>query len=389
MKIAVIGQKGFPADFGGIEKQVEQLCLYLAQNGHEFLVYARKWYSPPGNKTNLAGIKVIYTPSFHTKHLDAITHTFTSTIHALFQKPDVIHYHGVGPSLLSFMPRIFLPKTLVVSTFHCLDRYHKKWGWFARWCLKLGEWAACKFPHQTIAVSKTIQNYCLNEYHKLVTYIPNGVKPVVNSEQAELKNQGLTPNRYVMMVARMVSHKGAHYLIPAWRYVKKRYPQIFKNYKLVIVGSSVYTKKYVKDLHNLARGDASIVFTGWLSHTKLADLFDNASLIVHPSENEGMPFAVLQAMSHGKAVLVSNIPEHLELVANRNFWFDNASVDSLAKKLAELLPNEQLLKQVGRQNRQIIMENFNWQNIIGEIKKIYAFSDALKPKKAIPILKTT
>ena len=162
---AMIGQKGIPAIYGGIERHVEELATELAKNGHDILVYARKWYSPK-NITKINGIKIIYTPSLRTKHLDAITHTLTSTIHALFQKPDIIHYHGVGPSLLSFIPRIFLPSAKVITTSHCLDRYHQKWNWLARLMLRLGEWTAIKFAHQTIVVSKTLQSYYLNEYKK-------------------------------------------------------------------------------------------------------------------------------------------------------------------------------------------------------------------------------
>jgi len=138
MRIAMIGQKGIPAIYGGIERHVEELSLELAKQGHTVLVYARKWYTPKNIK-NYHGINIIHTPTLRTKHFDAIAHTFFSTIHAMFQKPDVIHYHGVGPSLLSWIPRVFSPKTKVVATVHCLDRYHQKWGLFARIMLRFGE----------------------------------------------------------------------------------------------------------------------------------------------------------------------------------------------------------------------------------------------------------
>ena len=176
MRIAMIGQKGIPAIYGGIERHVEELSVELVKQGHDVVVYARTWFTDKKIK-NYQGIKIKHTPTLRTKHLDAIIHTFTSTIHALlFQKPDIIHYHGVGPALLAWMPRLLSPKTKVVVTMHCLDRYHQKWGIFARFMLRIGEWAGCAFAHQVISVSKTIQSYCLNEYQKSTTYIANGVR---------------------------------------------------------------------------------------------------------------------------------------------------------------------------------------------------------------------
>lgn len=371
MKIAMIGQKGAPAIFGGIEKHVEELGVQLAQK-HEVLVYARNWYTPK-HVTEFKGMKIVHCATLHTKHLDAIVHTFISTMDAIFfKKVDVIHYHGVGPSLLSFIPRILSPKTKIISTFHCIDRYHQKWNWFARFMLAMGEKASCKFAHQTIAVSKTIQNYALNEYKCLATYNPNGVTAVDKKiGDAHLKNFGLEKGKYLAMISRLVAHKGAHYLISAFKKAKMENPMLLADYKLAIVGDGAFTDDYVKYLHRLAQNDKSIVFTGNQTDENLEELYANAKMLIHPSENEGLPITVLQAMSHGLPALVSDIPEHQEVITDSRFWFTNASVSCLADKIITLLQNPELLEVAGNKNKQIVEKNYDWKDIAEKTEQIY------------------
>ena len=176
MRILMIGQKALPLSGigGGVESHVAELGSRLIKMGHEVTAFVRPRFYIIKEK-EYRGIKLSYIPSIPTKNLDTITYTFFATICALFQKVDIIHYHGVGPSTLAFIPRIFKPKTKVIVTFHSRDQFHKKWGWFAKIYLSWGEYTACKFPQQTIAVSYSIQKYCKEKFKKEVVYIPNGV----------------------------------------------------------------------------------------------------------------------------------------------------------------------------------------------------------------------
>ena len=379
MKIAMIGQKGIPAIYGGIERHVEDLSVELGKKGHDVFVYARKWFTNKHIK-NYHGVYIIHTPTFRTKHFDAIFHTLTSTLHAIFvQKPDIIHYHGVGPSLLSWIPRILSPQIKVVATLHCLDRYHQKWGFFARFMLRLGEWAGCTFAHKSVSVSKTIQNYFLNEYGKQTTYIPNGVKATEQQNYSLIEQWGLKPEKYILMVSRLVKHKGAHYLLEAWQIARQQNQELLKEYKLVIVGDAVFTDEYVAQLKHIARGDNSIIFTGWQKGQELEELYANTTLLVHPSENEGLPITVLQAMSYGRPVLVSDISEHKEVVNDNNFWFGNTDIYSLAHKIAQLIPQTELLQQTGAANKSLVATHYNWQDIGKQTIKIY---EELQPQHA-------
>jgi len=373
----MIGQKGIPAIYGGIERHVEDLSRELVKQGHDVLVYARAWYTSTALK-NYHGVKIVHTATIHTKHLDTIAHTFTSTLNALRQNCDVIHYHGVGPALLSWIPRIFSPKTKVIVTFHCIDRYHQKWGVLAKLMLWLGEKAACTFPHQTIAVSKTIQSYCLNEYHTKTDYIPNGVVISKNNNDVLLEKYNLKTDKYILMVSRLVRHKGVHYLLEAWQMARQQYPELLKDYKLAIVGGSTFTDDYIEELHYIARGDKSIVFTNWLHGQILEEIYANCALYINPSENEGMPITVLQAMAYGKPVLLSDIPEHLELINDRNFLFHSASIVDLADKIIRLIKDEDLRATAGLENKKLTKKNFNWSELSKQTLAVYSPLEKIK-----------
>lgn len=364
MKIAFIGQKGIPAKQGGIEKHVEELSKHLVDFGFDVTVYSRPHYT--GNYNNsYKNIKLVNLPSLKSKNLDAISHTFISSIHALFQDYDVIHYHGVGPSLLSFIPRIFKPKTKVVVTFHCLDREHQKWSHFAKLMLTLGEWTACRFPHETITVSKTLREYCQKKFNRDTTYIPNGVElSEIDNKIVELDKFNLKPQEYIVAISRLVQHKGLHTLINA-------YNQLATDKKLVIVGGSSNTDEYVERLKGMAAGNANIIFTGAQSGEALEALFKNAYLFVQPSESEGLSIALLEAMAYGVPTLVSNITENMEVAENVSLSFTNKDVNDLAKKLQYALDNKENLNQLAEAAKDKIKKEYLWSDIAKKTGHLY------------------
>jgi glycosyltransferase involved in cell wall biosynthesis len=372
MRIAMIGQKGiFVVRNGGIEKHVEDLSLRLAKLGHEVFVYSRPHYMPENlqKSTTYKGIHFILKSSIKTKYLDTISHVFVCTLHALFQKYDIIHFHGVGPSLLAFLPRLFKPKAKVVVTFHSIDRFHKKWGSFARRILEFGEWTSCKYPHKTIVVSKTLQKYCKERYNKETVYIPNGItiKEVVPDHI--LQKWNLEREKYILTVARFIKHKGIHYLIQAFNELAQN-SQI-KNWKLAIVGDAPYPDPYKKMITKLAETNPNIIFTGYQTKEALAQLFSNAYLYVHPSEFEGLSITILEAMGYGRCVLCSNIPENLEAIGNFGFSFKNKDVKDLKNKLLELISKPELVKDIGIKAKEYIKKNYNWDNIVKKTEEFY------------------
>ena len=274
MKIAFIGQKGIPAKSGGIETHVDFLSRGLAKLGHEIFVYTRPWYTDK-NLAEYQGVKLISLATVKTKHFDAIVHSFLASCHALFQKFDVIHYHGVGPALCAWIPRLLKPSVKVVVTFHCIDRKHQKWGRIARLALRLGEWCAVAFAHKTITVSQTLQTYCEDVYDAETIYIPNGVEmPCLVSPNLIREKFNLEKGSYILFLSRLVRHKGAHLLIQAYKNLRQSVETIPSrwagrhelsllggNKTLVIAGGSAFTDDYVQELKDLAAGDPNIIFT--------------------------------------------------------------------------------------------------------------------------------
>jgi len=373
MRIAFIGQKGIPTIYGGVERHVEELAVNLAHRGHDVTVYTRSYYTPT-TKHSFRGVKLVSLWSLKTKHLDAISHTLFATLHAIRHRYDIIHYHGVGPSLLSFLPKALGAKSKVIATFHSVDRKHKKWGPIARYFLWLGEWAIVSFPDQTISVSRTIQEYCLLVHKKQTIYIPNGVSQNLprNQKPSMIRRTfGLMADQYILAVSRLIPHKGIHTLIEAFKNLETK-----KN--LVIVGDAFYTDSYVKKLQTLAGSDQRIIFTGFQKGKMLAELFSNAYLFVLPSEAEGLPIALLEAASFGRCVLASNIPENIEVVrANGQvlgYTFRNKDTADLSRKLRQLIERPDMIKHRGALARKVINHEFNWQTIARDVEQLYGIA---------------
>lgn len=379
----MIGQKGIPVSFGGIERHVEELSTRLVGEGNEVFVYARKWYTPK-KISDYKGVKIIHLPTIKTKHLDAIIHTFFASVHVLFQKADVIHYHAIGPALMSWIPKLFKPSSKVVITFHCRDYYHQKWGIIARMALKLGELIACKVPEETIAVSKTIRQYAYRTYGCKTEYIPNGV-PLYKKEKPEIINEkwGLNENDYILSVSRLVKHKGIHYLIKAYDEICKQTNNGEKDKlpKLVIAGDSSFTDDYVKYIKELAKNNPKIIFTGNATGKTLSELYSNAYMFIHPSEYEGLSITLLEALAYGCPVLASDIPENKEVIDNGiGYEFENTNTSDLKTKLLDLISNPELINEKRKISQMHAREHYNWEDIARRTIELYKRVTAKKIK---------
>jgi glycosyltransferase involved in cell wall biosynthesis len=369
LNIAVIGVKGVGNGSGGIERHVEELYPRLVERGHKVTVYCRPNHTPEG-LAEYKGMKIRMLPSLDSKHLDAITHTLVSSIDSLFRRYDVIHYHAIGPSLLSFIPRL-RPKTMVCSTVHGLDWQREKWGRFAAFSLRLGEKCSALFPHKTITVSKDLESYYKNKYpSSSIVYIPNGVnEPLIKKPDLIFSNYTLSENRYILFAARLVPEKGCHYLIEAFKSVKT-------DIKLVIAGGSSHSDDYAASLKKLAEGDDRIVFTGHVTGQLLEELFSNAYMYVLPSDIEGLPIALLEALSYGLPVLCSNIPPHLEVGkanATESYcrFFSQGDVRDLSRNLESLIGDAENARCAARQAKSYVVHSYNWDKVANETVDVF------------------
>lgn len=372
MRIAMIGQKGMPARFGGVERHVHELSVRLNKAGHEVTVYGRAWYTDTHNKL-VEGVYSKILPTIHTKHLDAISNSFFSTIDAVINRYDVIHYHGVGPSLLSWIPRLFAPEIKVVTTFHTIDRKLKKWGPIARLFLWIGEYTACRFAHNTITVSETLTQYARDVYNRDTNYIPNGVPQYSKAKKTgSLKEWNLDSGEYFLMVARLIPDKGVHYLIRAFCQLQDKYPKKLGKKKLVIVGDGHYTDKYVNAIKDMAEENQRIVFTGFQTGDALAELYSHAMVVINPSDQEGMPLSVLEAMAYGVPVILSDIAEHKEFALEPELLFRRGKPQSLVKSLLYILEaKKSALQKLSKRSSERMRDGHDWDKIAKQTIAVY------------------
>ncbi len=360
MRIAMIGQKGIPATYGGIERHVEEIGVRLAERGHEVDVFSRFYYSHQHG--TYRGVRIRRLPSINTKHLDAITHCAFSTIDALFRRYDVVHYHALGPSVFAGLPRLFGAKTVV--TVHGLDWERGKWGRMAQWFLRTCEIPAIRFPDQTIVVSKTLRDYFDRKYHVNTVMIPNGANPGIHRPINKLKRFGLDGHPYILFVGRLVPEKGCHHLLEA-------FTTLDTDARLVLAGGSSFSDGYVDSLMKIRNNDERIVMLGYVYGDVLDELWSNAYMVVQPSVLEGLSISLIEAISHGKCVLASDIPENLEVIEDCAVTFQTRDVNDLRAKLRHLLDHPSEVALVAERCRRHAERHYSWSRIVDATEAVY------------------
>jgi glycosyltransferase involved in cell wall biosynthesis len=359
IRVAYIGGRGVGGKYSGIETYYEETGKRLASKGIGVTAYCRSFFTPAHAQAE--GIRVVRIPTLRSKHLETLLHTFLSTIHACFSGNDIVHYHCIGPSIFSFVPRVFGKPTVV--TVQGLDWQRAKWGRVARRCLRFAEWTSARFPNRTIVVSRVLQDYYRANYAKATLLVGNGTEIPERAGTRHLERLGLSPNRYVLFLGRFSPEKNCHLLIEAFE-------TIATSFKLVLAGGSSHTDEYSAALRTHASD--RVMLLDWLSGDALHEVLANAALFALPSDIEGLSLALLDAMSAGICVLASDTPENLEALADTGFTFKRGDVADLRRMLTYLLNNDQLREKVGALARERARERFLWDDVVGELAKMYA-----------------
>jgi glycosyltransferase involved in cell wall biosynthesis len=369
MKIAVIGAKGLPAKQGGIEHHCEELYPRLVAQGHSVDLFARSSYTDSAAlyKYSIQGVQVVSLPCLSVKGMDALLSSALGATAALGQHYDVIHFHALGPSLFTWLPRLGTSAKIVV-TCHGLDWRRAKWSKASGELIRLGERAAVRFADRIIVVSQELRSYFKQTYNKEVTYIPNAPSSLGESDPdfAYGKSLGLDPGRYIIFVGRLVPEKQPDLLIRAFQALKP------PGWKLVLVGGTSDTSDYTAKLTKIADNHPNIVLTGELGKPPLAQLLRQAGLFVLPSELEGLPLALLEAMHEGVPALASNIPIHQQLLASeRGLLFPVGELDSCVRSLDWAVGHPQELAAMAQNAQAYVRRDFNWDKIARETLRVY------------------
>jgi glycosyltransferase involved in cell wall biosynthesis len=376
LRVAFIGGRGVISKYSGIETYYEEVGKRLAKMGNDVTVYCRTYFTPSVKQHN--GMRVVRLPTIRSKHLETLVHTILSTLHVMFSRCDVVHYHALGPALFSVFPRLVGKKTVV--TVQGLDWQRKKWGRIASAVLRLAEQASVKLPTATMVVSQTLQQYYRDHHRVEPIYVPNGTMLRKRRPISQLRKWGLEADGYILFMGRFSPEKNCHLLIEA-------YEKIETPVKLVLAGGSSHSDAYVDDLRR--HQSDQIRLLDWVSGDVLEELLTNALLFVLPSDLEGLSLALLDAMGAGICALTSDIPENREVVEDAGFTFQRGDVRDLERMLRLLLMDPQVREAAGYKAQERAWKHYLWPQIAVDIERVYSRLAGCNPTNQMGQVTTT
>lgn len=369
LRLAVLGHKTIPSRQGGIEIVVEELTVRMAKMGHQITVYNRSGHHVSGKEFDgkklkeYKGIRMKYVPTIDKKGLAAMSASFFAAVAAAFGKYDVVHFHAEGPCAMLWLPKLFGKRC--IATVHGLDHQRAKWGKLASTYIMLGEKCAVKFADEIIVLSNGVQNYFEKTYGRETKFIPNGVtRPVIREPELIIKRFGLEKDDYILFLGRLVPEKGISYLIEAFKKVNT-------DKKLVIAGGSSDTDEFANQLKEMAKDDKRIIFTGFVQGQMLDELYSNAYIYCLPSDLEGMPLSLLEAMSYGNCCLVSDIDECASVVEDKAIVFEKGNIADFQDKLQEACDKADQVQKYKNQAADYICGKYNWDDVVDKTLELY------------------
>lgn len=365
MRIAFLGMKYTPAlGQGGVEVVVEQLSTRMVKKGHSITCFNRRGSQGADKKLKeYKGIRLKTVPTIDKRGLAAMSSSFFAAIRAAFGKYDVVHFHAEGPCAMLWLPKLMRKRC--IATIHGLDHQRAKWGKLASAYIMLGEKFAVKFADEIIVLSKGVQDYFKETYCRDTVFIPNGVnRPMIRKPNLIGDKFNLEKDEYVLFLGRLVPEKGLINLIKAFKNVNTEK-------KLVIAGGSSDTNVFVNELKSLAKDDNRIIFTGFVNGELLDELYSNAYVYVLPSDLEGMPLSLLEAMSYGNCCIVSDIKECTEVVEDKALICEKSNLDDLKNKLQEICDNEELVFKYKKESANFICNKYDWDEVVDKTLDLY------------------
>lgn len=370
LKVAMIGHKRIPSREGGVEIVVEELSTRMVKKGIEVTCYNRKGKHAldKSQKVNhikeYKGVKLKSVLTIDVKGLAAMTSSFFGAIKILFSKNNIVHFHAEGPCAMIPIIKFFSKKKIIV-TIHGLDWQRAKWGGFATKYIKFGEKMAAKYADEIIVLSENVKKYFKDTYNRETNFIPNGVnKPDIKDANIIKDKFNLAKDSYILFLGRLVPEKGIHYLIEA-------YNKINTDKKLVIAGGSSDTDTYFNELKEKSKDNKNIIFTGFVQGEELEELYSNAYIYVLPSDLEGMPLSLLEAMSYKNCCLTSDIPECKTVMNDNGVIFKKSDVNDLKEKLQYLVDNVDKVNKYKSEAQDYILKKYNWDDVVDKTIELY------------------
>lgn len=369
MRIAMIGHKRFGSREGGVEVVVTELAKRMAALGHEVTCYDRSGSDVMTGDTVetreriVDGVRVVPVKTIDKKGLAAASASYYATKAAIADKPDVIHFHAEGPC--ACLPMAQRAGIRTVATIHGLDWQRAKWGKLGSAYIKHGEKAAVKSADEIIVLSRSAQEYFEQTYNRKTIFIPNGMNPKESRPADEIKQRwGLEEGSYILFLGRLVPEKRPELLIDAFKNIET-------DKRLVIAGGGSDTTEYERQLHEQAESDPRVLFTGFVTGEPLAELYSNAYCYILPSDVEGMPMSLLEAMAYGRACVTSDIPECSDVLSDAGITFHKGDINAMRESLIGLLTNFERVKKLGEKAKERVTNNFGWGSIVDRTLSVY------------------
>ncbi|MBM6688920.1 glycosyltransferase family 4 protein [Collinsella tanakaei] len=368
MRIAMIGHKRYGSREGGVEVVVTELARRMAALGHEVTCYDRSGTDVNGEPTpretyELDGVRVVPVRTFDAKGMAALSSSFFATLAAIKDHPDVIHYHAEGPCVP--LPLAHRAGIRTVATIHGLDWQRAKWGKLASTYIKMGERNAACRADEVIVLSRSAQSYFREVYGRETRFIPNGIGPKEPRPARVITDRwGLTRGSYVLFLGRIVPEKRPELLVKAFR-------GLDTDKRLVVAGGSSDTSEYLDEIKRLAAEDPRIILTGFVQGETLEELYSNAFCYVLPSDVEGMPMSLLEAMAYGCCCVTSDIPECADVTGGTGLTFLRGDAEGLRGVLASLLANPGESEAKAGSVRMRACESFGWDSVVQRTLELY------------------
>ena len=359
LRIAIMGTRGIPANYGGFETFAEELSVGLVERGHEVTVYGRSNTIQYKNN-EYKGVKLIILPTIKHKYFDTVAHTTFSVFHGIRKKFDIILVCNSVNSIMCLIPRLFGQK--VVLNVDGLEWQRSKWNYLGKLVYRISECFAALIPNQIVTDSTYIEKYYKNKFNKSSTFIPYGSPIQTIDSKDVLKKFDIESRKYILFVSRLEPENNAHFVIKAFEKVKT-------DLKLVIVGDAPYNQEYVDSLKKTK--DPRIIFTGYVFGQGYKEFQANSYFYIQATEVGGTHPALLEGMGYGNCVLANDVPEHQEVLNECGVFYNGNEVDDLVAKIEYLLNNPNIVQKYRKLAIKRIEEQYTWKRIILEYEKLF------------------
>ena len=357
MKLAILGTRGIPANYGGFETFAEELSVRLAARGHDLTVYGRSNNIRCTGK-EYRGVKLVILPTIGTKHLDTVFHTFLSVLHAIPRRFDAVLICNAANAIFAAIPRI--TGTPVALNVDGIERKRRKWGPAGRTYYRISEYLSTIIPNVIITDAAVIREYYTQRYGVTSTMIAYGADCSRQSTTEVQQRLRVNPRDYILYVSRLEPENNAHLVIDAYKSVRTEKP-------LLIVGDAPYAHAYIASLK--ATDDVRVRFPGALYGIAYRELQSHAYLYVHATEVGGTHPALIEAMGAGNCVLVYDTPENREVVGDCGMFFSSSA--ELSRLLQMAVDDPQLVEDHRVKARARAEALYSWDGIAREYEELF------------------